>query len=64
MRTNRETRVKLDVLIVREDELLLNSLSLKVNTTLKATVILFLLPFTTVFNPHLMRSLLHYIVFF
>ena len=64
MRTNGETRVKLDVLIVREDELLLNSLSLKVNTTLKATVILFLLPFTTFFNSHLMGSLLHYIVFF
>ena len=64
MRTNRETRVKLDVLIVREDELLLNSLSLKVNTTLKATVILFLFSLPIFFDPPFMGSLLHYIIFF
>ena len=46
---------------VRGDELLLISLFLKVDTKLKATVILFLLPFTMFFDPPLMVSLLHYI---
>ena len=51
-------------MFVRGDELLFKSLFLKANTTLNATVILFLLSFTVFFNPSLMRGLSHYIVFF
>ena len=51
-------------MVVQGDELLLNSLFLKANTTLNATVILFLFSFTMFFDPHIMGGLLHYIVSF
>ena len=51
-------------MVVRGDELLFESLFLKANTTLSATVILFLFPFTLFFDPYLMRGLSHYIVSF
>ena len=54
--------VKLDEMVVRGDELLFKPLFLKTNTTLSATVILFLFHFTMFFDPHLMGGLLHYIV--
>ena len=55
-----ETDVKLEEIVVRGDELLLNSLFLKVD----AIVIPFLFSFPISFDPHLTRSILHYIVFF
>ena len=51
-------------MVVRGDELLFESLFLKANTTLSATVIFFLFSFTLFFDPHLMGGLLHYIVSF
>ena len=51
-------------MVVRGDELLLISLFLKVGTTFKATVNLFLLPFIMFFDPSLMGSLLRYIISF
>ena len=51
-------------IVVRGDELLFKPLFLKANTTLSATVILFLSPFTMFSDPHLMGGLLHYIVSF
>ena len=51
-------------MVVRGDELLFKPQFLKVSTTLSATVILFLFPFTMFFDPHLMGGLLHYIVLF
>ena len=62
MWTSRETHLKRDVMVVRGDELLLISLFLKVDTTLKAAIILFLLPFTSFFDLPLMGSILHYII--
>ena len=56
--------VKLDEMVARGDELLFKSLFLKANTTLHATVILFLFSFTMFFDPSLMGDLLHYIVSF
>ena len=56
--------VKLDEIVVQGDELLFKLLFLKVNTTLNATVILFLFPLTIFSDPHLTRGLLHYIVSF
>ena len=54
------TDVKLNEIIVWEDELLLNSLFMKVD----ATVILFLSSLLISFDPPFMGSLLHYIIFF
>ena len=51
-------------MFVRGDELLLEPLFLKANTTLSAIVILFLFSFTMFFDPHFMGGLLHYIVSF
>ena len=51
-------------MVVRGDELLFESLFLKANTTLSATVILFLFPFTLFFDPYLMGGLSRYIVSF
>ena len=51
-------------MVVRGDELLFKLLFLKTNTTLNATVILFLFSFTMFFDLHLMGGLLHYIVSF
>ena len=54
MSTNIEPHVNLDEMFVRGDELLFKSLFLKANTTLNATVTLFLLSFTIFFDPPLM----------
>ena len=51
-------------IVVRGDELLFKPLFLKANTTLSATVILFLSPFTMFSDPHLMGGSLYYIVSF
>ena len=51
-------------MVVRGDELLFESLFLKANTTLSATLILFLFPFTLFFDPYLMGGSSHYIVSF
>ena len=59
-----EKHTKHDIMVVRGDELLLISLFLKIDTTLKATVNLFLLLFTIFFDPSLMGSLLRYIISF
>ena len=56
--------MKLDEMVVRGDELLFESLFIKANTTLSATVVLFLFSFTLFSNPHLIGGLLHYIVSF
>ena len=46
MNKRRKTQIKLDEINVREDELLFEQLFLRANTTLSATVILFLFPFS------------------
>ena len=51
-------------MVVRGDELLFESLLLKADTTLSATVILFLSTFTIFSHPFLMGGLSHYIVSF
>ena len=51
-------------MVIEGDELLFKPLFLKTNTTLNATVILFLSPFTMFSDPHLLGGLLHYIVSF
>ena len=44
MNKHRKTQIKLDEKYVREDKLLFEQLFLRANTTLSATVILFLFP--------------------
>ena len=61
---NKESHVKLDEMFVRGDELLFKSLFLKANTTLNATVTLFLFSFTMFFDLHLMGGSSHDIVSF
>ena len=51
-------------MVVRGDELLFESLFLKANTTLNATVILFLFSFTLFFDPYLMGGSSYYIISF
>ena len=51
-------------MVVQGDELLFESLFLKADTTLSATVILFLSTFTIFSDPSLMGGLSHYIVSF
>ena len=51
-------------MFVREDELLFKSLFLKANTTLNATVTLFLFSFTMFFDLYLMGGSSHDIVSF
>ena len=51
-------------MVVRGDELLFESLFLKADTTLSATVILSLSAFTIFSDPPLMGGLSHYIVSF
>ena len=51
-------------MVVRGDELLFESLFLKVDTTLSASVILFLSSFTIFSDPPFLGGLLHYIVSF
>ena len=64
MSTNIEPHVNLDEMFVQGDELLFKSLFLKANTTLNATVTLFLLSFTMFFDLHLMGGSSHDIVSF
>ena len=64
MNKSRKTQIKLDERNVQGDELLFEQLFLKANTTLSATVILFLFPFSISPNPPLLGGLLHYIVSF
>ena len=51
-------------MVIEGDELLFDSLFLGANTTLNATVILFLFFFSPFFDPPLMGSLLTYIISF
>ena len=51
-------------MVVREDELLFESLLLKADTNFSITVILFLSSFTIFSDPSLMGGLSHYIVSF
>ena len=62
MNKHRKTPIKLDELKVREDELLYELLSLRANTTLNATMILFLSFFSLIFHPFFLGGLSHYIV--
>ena len=64
MNKHGKTQIKLDELNVRGDELLFEQLILRANTTLSATVILFLFPFPIFSHPPLLGGLLHYIVSF
>ena len=50
MNKRRKTQIKLDEINVRGDELLFEQLFLRANTTLSATVIIFLFPFS-IFPP-------------
>ena len=51
MNKHRKTQIKLDEMNVRRDELLFEQLFLRANTTLSATVILFLFPFSIFPSP-------------
>ena len=64
MNKQRKIQIKLDELNVREDELLFEQLILRANTTLSATVILFLFPLSIFSNsPHSGRSVTLYSFF-
>ena len=65
MNKHRKTQIKLDELNVRGGELLFEQLILRANTTLSATMILFL-SFLSLFSdlPLFLRGLSHYIVSF
>ena len=62
MNKHRKTPVKLEELKVRGGELLFEQLSLKANTTLNATMILFLSFHSLIFDPPFLRGLSDYIV--
>ena len=64
MNKHRKTQVKLEELKVRGGELLFEQLSLRANTTLNATMILFLSFHSLIFDPPFLGGLSHYIVFF
>ena len=64
MNKHRKTPIKLDELKVRGGELLFEQLSLRANTTLNATMILFLSFLSLISNPFFLGGLLHYIVSF
>ena len=64
MNKHRKTPIKLDEWKVRGDELLFEQLSLKANTTLNATIILFSSILSLIFNLPFLGGLLHYIVSF
>ena len=51
MNKREKTQIKLDKINVRRDELLFEQLFLRANTTLSATVILFLFPFSIFPDP-------------
>ena len=64
MNKHRKTQIKLDELNVRGGELLIEQLILRVNTTLSATMILFLSFLSLISNPFFLGGLSHYIVSF
>ena len=64
MNKHRKTPIKLDELKVRGGELLFEQLSLRANTTLNATMILFLFFPSLIFDPPFLEGLSHYIVSF
>ena len=64
MSKHRKTSIKLDELKVRGGELLFEQLSLRVNTTLNATMILFLSFPSLISDPSFLGELSHYIVSF
>ena len=64
MNIHRKTLIKLDELKVRGGELLFEQLSLRANTTLNTTMILFLSFLSLIFNPFFLGGLSHYIVSF
>ena len=64
MNKHRKTQIKFDEMNVRGDGLLFEQLFLRANTTLSATVILFLFPSLYFLLPFLLGGLLHYIVSF
>ena len=64
MNKHRKTPVKLEELKVRGVELLFKQLSLRANTTLNATMILFLSFHVLFFDPPFLRGLSYYIVSF
>ena len=61
MNKHGKTQIKLDELNVRGDKLLFEQLILRANTTLSATMILFLFPLSLFFDPFLREDLSHYI---
>ena len=64
MNKRRKTQIKLDEINVRGGKLLFEQLFLIANTTLSATIILFLFSFSILFSLPLLGGLLHYIVSF
>ena len=64
MNKHRKTQIKFDELNVRGGELLFEQLILRANTTLSATMILFLSFLTLSFDPPFLGGLSHYIIFF
>ena len=66
MNKHRKTQIKLDELNIRGGELLFEQLILRANTTLSATMILFLssLSLSLFSDPHFLGGLSHYIVSF
>ena len=66
MNKRRKTQIKLDEINFREDELLFEQLFLGANTTLSATIILFLFFFPYISDPPppLLEGILHHIVSF
>ena len=64
MNKHRKMPIKLDEQKVREDELLFEQLSLRANTTLNATMILFSSILSLIFDLPFLGGLLHYIVSF
>ena len=59
-----KTRIKFDELKVREGELLFEQLSLRANTTLNVSMILFLSFSSPSFDPPFLEGFSHYIVSF
>ena len=64
MNKHRKTQIKFDELNVRGGELLFEQLILRANTTLSATMILFLSFLSLSFDPPFLGGLSHYIIFF
>ena len=64
MNKYRKTSIKFDELKVREGELLFEQFSLRTNTTLNATIILFLSFLSLISDPPFLGGLSHYIFSF